>query len=415
MPVFTPIDYANAYFPTPILPKIVGKPTYEKLRELKKHLKANAANVQSDLGGGAFGHLGLVLDDATYQALTNNQQYTRPPHPGPLAIQAGTAHHEAVRLREEHAENVRLFRETIDVERALKRQIISAIDKEYIKELYDDVTSTITMTIPQILTFLFTRYGEVTNQRVVTEEEKVKNFTWNIIDPPVVLFNLIEDLQTISDAANNPKTISQLINYGLEIIKNTGEFETALLAWIARPTVEHTWPNFKTHFTTAHTELSRIRGAQMRGSAFHQANATIEAIKSEMNTFKNNLVESINSLSGQLEETEEHHGHAYDDHAANATMSNQDALLTAIQALQTKVEALNTKVNDNNQTPPDRNSNSNNRRHRGRSNTSKYCWTHGACAHNGKDCTTKRDGHKVEATFTNKMGGSTAYCGQRNN
>ena len=43
-----------------------------------------------------------------------------------------TAHHEAVRLREEHNENIRLFRETIDVNNALMKQIINTIDADYI-------------------------------------------------------------------------------------------------------------------------------------------------------------------------------------------------------------------------------------------------------------------------------------------
>ena len=39
-----------------------------------------------------------------------------------------------------------------------------------------------------------------------------------------------------------------------------------------------------------------------------------------------------------------------------------------------------------------------------------YCWTHGSCLHKGADCKRKREGHKKEATFINKMGGSTYYC-----
>ena len=45
-----------------------------------------------------------------------------------------------------------------------------------------------------------------------------------------------------------------------------------------------------------------------------------------------------------------------------------------------------------------------------RDNTSEYCYTHGACAHPGKFCKRKRPAHKDEATFTDKMGGSTAFC-----
>ena len=48
--------------------------------------------------------------------------------------------------------------------------------------------------------------------------------------------------------------------------------------------------------------------------------------------------------------------------------------------------------------------------YRKRKNTSKYCWTHGACAHSSKECSNKKAGHKDGATFSNKLGGSTRFC-----
>ena len=41
---------------------------------------------------------------------------------------------------------------------------------------------------------------------------------------------------------------------------------------------------------------------------------------------------------------------------------------------------------------------------------SKYCWSHGAWNHTGKRCKSEKPGHKEDATFTNKMGGSTDSC-----
>ena len=228
MPSYTPTDYANAYFPNPIIPKIVGQPNFEKLRALKKALKANAASVQSDLGGGAYGHLGLILDDATYTHLTTHH-YVTPVHPGALTIPENTALHEAVRLREEHQENIRLFRETVDVKNALMKQITATIDANYIKELRNPLTDNITRPIYEVLTFLFTRYGFVDSRRLKQEEDKVRNFSWNISDPPVVIFNLIEDLEIIVEAARNEKSDTQLVNYGIDLVRETTEFETGLL------------------------------------------------------------------------------------------------------------------------------------------------------------------------------------------
>ena len=48
--------------------------------------------------------------------------------------------------------------------------------------------------------------------------------------------------------------------------------------------------------------------------------------------------------------------------------------------------------------------------YRKRRNISKYCWSHGACAHTSRECKNKRSGHKENATFSNKLGGNMRFC-----
>jgi hypothetical protein len=43
-------------------------------------------------------------------------------------------------------------------------------------------------------------------------------------------------------------------------------------------------------------------------------------------------------------------------------------------------------------------------------NFSIYCWTHGGSGHSGANCIHKLNGHQDNATFQNKMGGSTKNC-----
>ena len=59
----TRIDYASTYFPYKTRTPIVGEPTYKALKRLKNELRANASSVDTDLGGGDHGYLGLVLTD----------------------------------------------------------------------------------------------------------------------------------------------------------------------------------------------------------------------------------------------------------------------------------------------------------------------------------------------------------------
>jgi hypothetical protein len=58
------IDYISTNFEFPTLSKIQGIPTYEQLRNIKNEMKSNAASVPCDLGGGAHGHLCLMLTGA---------------------------------------------------------------------------------------------------------------------------------------------------------------------------------------------------------------------------------------------------------------------------------------------------------------------------------------------------------------
>ena len=101
----------------------------------------NAQTIHSDLGGGAHGHLGLVLSPGRY-ALISNAEYHRPNHPGQLVIPAGTTLHMARTMHNQRTERLRVFRETISVENTLKQQVVGAVKSQYIQALRDPVTGT---------------------------------------------------------------------------------------------------------------------------------------------------------------------------------------------------------------------------------------------------------------------------------
>ena len=62
-----------AAFPHPVLTPIIGKPNFTTLRRLQKELYANACVITTELGGGAFGHLGIVIPEVAYLELTGAQ------------------------------------------------------------------------------------------------------------------------------------------------------------------------------------------------------------------------------------------------------------------------------------------------------------------------------------------------------
>eukprot|EP00957_Ditylum_brightwellii_P110177 8404085-Ditylum_brightwellii.AAC.1 len=54
-------------FPQPTAPKVSGEPSYETIHIIHKILQENVASVNRDAGGGAHGHLTLVLTSGHYQ------------------------------------------------------------------------------------------------------------------------------------------------------------------------------------------------------------------------------------------------------------------------------------------------------------------------------------------------------------
>eukprot|EP00957_Ditylum_brightwellii_P104018 7925237-Ditylum_brightwellii.AAC.1 len=69
------IDYRNMYFELPNLSKIRGVPTTGSLLILKNEVKADAMMVPATFGGGACGHLGLVLAPVQYASIPGTAVY----------------------------------------------------------------------------------------------------------------------------------------------------------------------------------------------------------------------------------------------------------------------------------------------------------------------------------------------------
>ena len=68
---FSPQVTSALAYPFPNLTKITGKPTPVTLKTLTKQVFTNARAIQCHQAGGRYGHLGIVMPDAAYQALPN--------------------------------------------------------------------------------------------------------------------------------------------------------------------------------------------------------------------------------------------------------------------------------------------------------------------------------------------------------
>jgi hypothetical protein len=59
-----------ASFSHPVLQTVQGEPDYQTIRATRKFLQANSRAIDTHLGGGTLGHLGLIISDASYAMIS---------------------------------------------------------------------------------------------------------------------------------------------------------------------------------------------------------------------------------------------------------------------------------------------------------------------------------------------------------
>jgi len=74
---------------------------------VRNEVRANAQSVNCVLGGGANGHLGLILDPRQY-ATISQYPYVRPMFPGPLYVPPNIPQQMAIMLQNQHKEHGRM-------------------------------------------------------------------------------------------------------------------------------------------------------------------------------------------------------------------------------------------------------------------------------------------------------------------
>jgi hypothetical protein len=67
---YSTVEDVMASFPHPVLPAVQGEPDYQTIHATRKFLQANSRAIDTHLGGGTLGHLGLIISDASYAQIT---------------------------------------------------------------------------------------------------------------------------------------------------------------------------------------------------------------------------------------------------------------------------------------------------------------------------------------------------------
>jgi hypothetical protein len=156
-----------AIFLHPILPTVEGKPDYHTIHTTRMFLQANSRAIDTHLGGGTLGHLGLIISDTSYSIIapptsgeptlreTSNALGRAPATTDGTAAQISAARHI-------WEEDVQTYRTNTSDQQALKKQIISVFEPMYLEILNDNMVGYANISARDMLDHLFENCSNIT-------------------------------------------------------------------------------------------------------------------------------------------------------------------------------------------------------------------------------------------------------------
>jgi hypothetical protein len=222
-------------FPHPILPTVAGEPDYQTIHATRKFLQANSRAIDTHLGDGTLGHLGLIISDASYTMIAPPTAgeptfWVTPNAPGraPAAADGTAAQISAARHLWE--EDVQTYQTYTSVQQALKKQIISVFEPMYLYILNENMVGYANISARDMLDHLFDTYGNITAVDLEINFEHMRR-AWDPQQPVETLFKQIQDCADYSEAGGVPIGHSQKIKVGYAKIFATGHFMSACRGW----------------------------------------------------------------------------------------------------------------------------------------------------------------------------------------
>jgi hypothetical protein len=164
---YSTVEDVLASFPRPILPTVEGEPDYQTIHATRKFLQANSRAIDTHLGGGTLGHLGLIISDAAYSNIApptagEPTVWETPNAPGRAPSTTDGTAAQLSATRHVWEEDLQTYRTCTSVQQALKKQIIGVFEPMYLEIFNDSMVGYANISARDMLHHLFETYGNIT-------------------------------------------------------------------------------------------------------------------------------------------------------------------------------------------------------------------------------------------------------------
>jgi hypothetical protein len=215
---YATVEDVMASFHHPVLPIVQGEPDYQTIRAARKFLQANSQAIDTHLGGGTLGHLGLIISDASYVMISPTTDagptlWTTPQSPGRAPANTDGTAAQISAARHIWEEDVQTYRTCTSVQQTLKKQIISVFEPMYLDILNNNMVGYAKISARDTLDHLFETYGNITEVDLKINFEHMR-WDWDPQQPVESLFKQIQDCADYSEAGGVLIGHPQQINVG---------------------------------------------------------------------------------------------------------------------------------------------------------------------------------------------------------
>ena len=347
----TPPPFA---FPHPVLTPISGKPRGLDISILEQELYANAMIVPSTSGGGAHGHLGMLMSTTDYQTASGQAvPFTTPVHPGDLPVPAaGSTQAAILQNNRVYDQNLHNYNAYSTLQAQLKQQLLIAVADPYLASLKHHKFGYSARTVKELLTHLRDNYGTITAAELEQNRQSIQQ-PWDPNKDLTKLWTKVTAVRQLASENGSPiddRTIIQLLYNALS---PSDVYTQALQAWHLKATDASTYAQFTEHMNQ-YDDLRALFPVTTKDAGYHGAH----------NVQRDDTTPPPHPLP-QLENTP----------------------IEPVCAVATTNTGVSPTVNH-----------------------VLYCWTHGitrgTSQHTSGTCKKRADGHQTEATLYNRMGGS---------
>ena len=404
MPLINPFDHVISEFRIPPneMPSLSSPsqaPTYQSLRTFQKALNHNAMSIHSTQT--RLGHLHLVITKAKYLEANDNVPFkVSIDEEADDDVDTGTVTSDTLQsIKTFELQQQKYFKYNATVV-ALRNLILNAVDNKYITDLEDDLTGYAKVSPLELMTHLWTSYGTVDDADHAANEEAMKK-PWTPPEPIATLFDQLKKGQEFAARGNEVIDDTQLIRWGYQNIKNTGLFNRECEKWRKKTPKDKSWTDFKKHFILALDDHLKYDSPNATASdATYTANQVQQILHDELSTILDSHATTHPTSADAPPPLEPF------SVTANAAITIEDVRRVIQETLHSQ-HPNQTSIRTTNPTRPPRSPLVAQGLLQGKPVS--YCWTHGVTSnlrHSSASCRRKATGHKDEATFSNRMGGS---------